>query len=137
VKISHNDVVGNFADAISLCGDAIEGCDPFVNSTVDGNDVGRNAGSGILLLGADSNFVKSNEVRQNGTAPPDTTDGIRVNATSNGNQIRSNFMDDNVTHDCHDDSVGGGTAFTANFWVGNRGETQNKPGLCSTHPHDD
>jgi hypothetical protein len=104
---------------------------------VDGNDVGGNAGSGILLLGASSNLVGWNEVEKNGTAGPDTTDGIRVNSSSSNNQIRSNFMDDNVTHDCHDASAGGGTAATANTWVDNRGETQNRPGLCSTRSHDD
>lgn len=36
----------------------------------------------------------------------------------------------NVEHDCHDESVGDGTAGTANFWEGNFGETQNRPGLC-------
>jgi parallel beta-helix repeat protein len=129
VKISHNDVVQNFADAITI--------DTFTNSTVDGNDVDNNDGSGIMLLDADSNLVKSNQVEKNGTAGPDTTDGIRVDINSGNNQIRSNFMDDNVTHDCHDDSVGGGTAFTANFWSDNRGETENKTGLCTRHPHDD
>jgi hypothetical protein len=39
-------------------------------------------------------------------------------------------MDDNIVHDCHDDSSGSGTAGTANHWRGNRGETQNRPGLC-------
>jgi parallel beta-helix repeat protein len=132
VKITRNRVVGNFADAITLCGDTVEGCAPFTNSTVEGNSVDGNAGSGILLLGAASNLIQSNRVEKNGTAlPPDMTDGIRANATSSDNQIRSNFMDDNVTHDCHDDSL------TGNFWFGNRGETQNKPGLCTAHPHDD
>ena len=69
------------------------------------------------------------------TAPgrPDTTDGIRLDANSGGNQIRDNHLDGNVTHDCHDDSTGTGTAFTANFWTGNHGNTENRPGLCTGH----
>jgi hypothetical protein len=39
-------------------------------------------------------------------------------------------MQDNVTHDCHDDSNDSGTAATANFWINNKGVTQNRPGLC-------
>jgi hypothetical protein len=39
-------------------------------------------------------------------------------------------MRDNGEHDCHDDSVGSNTAGTANFWIGNLGETQNRAGLC-------
>jgi SLT domain-containing protein len=30
----------------------------------------------------------------------------------------------------HDDSVGPGTSGTANFWLENHCQTQNRPGLC-------
>ena len=46
----------------------------------------------------------------NGDATADTTDGLRVDTESTNNQIISNHMDDNLTHDCHDDSAGAGTA---------------------------
>jgi hypothetical protein len=39
-------------------------------------------------------------------------------------------MDRNAEHDCHDDSVGLGTAGTANLWIKNHGRTENRPGLC-------
>jgi hypothetical protein len=39
-------------------------------------------------------------------------------------------MKDNDEHDCHDDSVGSGTGGTANFWLKDKGETQNRPDLC-------
>jgi hypothetical protein len=51
--------------------------------------------------------------------------------------MQSNFMKYNVTHDCHDDSIGGGTSGTANFWINDRGDTQNKPGLCRPSEEDD
>jgi hypothetical protein len=35
-----------------------------------------------------------------------------------------------VTHDCHDDSTG-------NFWINNRGNTWNRPGLCRADDDDD
>jgi len=46
------------------------------------------------------------------------------------NQFSENHMSDNVTHDCHDNSAGAGTAGTANFWINDQGATQNRPGLC-------
>jgi hypothetical protein len=82
------------------------------------------------LFGANSNLLKANHVEDNGTATGDTTDGIRVDSGSSGNEIRHNHLDDNVFNDCHDDSAGAGTGGTANFWKGNHGETQNRPGLC-------
>jgi parallel beta-helix repeat protein len=123
-KVSHNDVFGNLGDGITL--------DTLTNSTVDGNKVDDNAGSGISLFDADSNLLKSNQVEDNGTAGADMTDGLRVDMNSSNNQIRDNHMDDNVTHDCHDDSngSGSGTPPTANFWIGDKGDTQNRLGLC-------
>jgi hypothetical protein len=57
-------------------------------------------------------------------------DGMFAEVTSSENRIKGNRMRDNGEHDCHDDSVGSNTAGTANFWIGNFGETQNRPGLC-------
>ena len=89
-------------------------------------------------MSADSNLLKSNHVAGNGTKPmgPDTTDGIRVDVKSMSNQILNNRMDDNVTHDCHDDSTGNGsgTPPTANTWTNDEGETQNRAGLCKSAP---
>jgi hypothetical protein len=129
-EISHNDVLANLADAITLCGDPTFGCGPATQIIVRANDVEDNLGSGITLFGADSNLLKANHVENNGTAAGDTTDGIRVDSGSTNNQILENHMESNMTHDCHDDSVGGGTAGTANFWVNDTGATQNRPGLC-------
>ena len=96
------------------------------------NDIQNNGGSGILLLGADSNLLKSNHIAGNGTAVGDTTDGIRVDAASANNQILDNHMSANVTYDCHDASIGTGSGSppTANTWTNNEGDTQNRDGLC-------
>ena len=67
----------------------------------------------------------------NGTESGDITDGIRVNSSSENNTIQNNQVRNNVTHDCHDDSAGGGTSATANFWIDNHGGTENRPGLCA------
>jgi parallel beta-helix repeat protein len=133
LQISHNDVFQNLADAITLCGDTTKGCAAATGNVVQKNKVTNNGGSGILLLGADSNLLKSNQVENNGTGSADTTDGIRLDTNSSGNEILGNHLDGNVTHDCHDDSVGGGTASTANTWKGDKGETENRTGLCDAN----
>ncbi|MBI4608481.1 MAG: hypothetical protein HY726_05685 [Candidatus Rokubacteria bacterium] len=72
------------------------------------------------------------QIRNNGnTTSGDTTDGIRVTLFSTGNTLQDNHLKNNVTHDCHDFSSGGGTAGTANFWLNNHGETSSPSGLCS------
>jgi len=130
LEIDHNDVLGGLGDAIVRCGDTTQGCAPATGNIVDHNKVQGNAGSGVLLLKAGSNLLKENEISNNGTAGGDTTDGIRVDMNSTGNEILNNHMKGNVDHDCHDDSTGTGTAGTANTWNGNKGDTQNRFGLC-------
>jgi parallel beta-helix repeat protein len=96
------------------------------NSTVTGNKIERATRDGILLRnGSSDNTVANNLSRDNGR------DGLRVNDTaSGGNTIEQNKMLGNGEHDCHDDSVGPGTAGTANLWLRNIGKTENRPGLC-------
>ena len=84
------------------------------NSTLDG----------ISLANGDSNQIRRNHSRNNGR------DGIRADSASTDNTFSRNHMRQNTEHDCHDDSVGGGTAGTANSWRGNHGRTENRPGLC-------
>ena len=131
LEISHNDVFNHRTDGIVLCGDMLNrGCGPATGIVVQKNKIHDNVDSGIELMNADNNLLKSNDVDDNGTAAGDTTDGIRVDANSTGNQILKNHMDSNVTHDCHDDSTGTATAGTANTWDGDQGGTQNRDGLC-------
>ena len=50
-----------------------------------------------------------------------------------GNTFLRNIALDNGEHDCHDDSAGpDAPSFVANIWEDNRGETENRPGLCVT-----
>jgi len=49
---------------------------------------------------------------------------------SSNNRIVSNTMRQNDEHDAHDDTVGAGTAGTANYWIDNNCKTENRPGLC-------
>jgi parallel beta-helix repeat protein len=130
LSISHNDLFHNLGDGIVLCGDALFGCGPATGIVVRSNEIRSNAGSGISLFDADANLLKSNHIESNGGGLPDSTDGIRVDPPSMNNRILTNHLSSNITHDCHDDSFGTGTAGTANVWDGNRGLTENRPGLC-------
>jgi parallel beta-helix repeat protein len=132
LEISHNEVSNNLGDGITLCGDMTVGCGAATLITVRQNDIRDNRGSGIALFDADSNLLKANHAERNGVVTTgDVTDGIRVDSLSGDNRILENHMLDNVTHDCHDDSAGGGTGGTANSWINDKGVTENKPGLCT------
>ena len=87
LEIDHNDVFGNIADGITLCGDMTQGCGPAQQNVVRKNDITDNGGSGIVLFGASSNLLKSNHIEDNGTAAGDTTDGILIDMNSMDNQI--------------------------------------------------
>ena len=131
LEISHNDLFDHRGDAITLCGDTTFGCGSAMNIKVMNNNISQNAGSGISLFDADANLLKGNYVTSNGAAlPPDETDGIRLDGRSGSNRLSENRLRDNVAHDCHDDSGGGGTGGTANFWLNNKGNTENRPDLC-------
>ncbi|WP_030899698.1 MULTISPECIES: right-handed parallel beta-helix repeat-containing protein [unclassified Streptomyces] len=92
------------------------------NSTsTDGISVGPNSLTGSVIS---ANFVTNNP-----------RNGIRIEAGGNtGNQITGNTLRNNLEHDCHDDTVGAGTAGTANTWRYDSGVTENRPGLCRGTP---
>jgi parallel beta-helix repeat protein len=100
------------------------------DNALEANLVKSNGDSGILLDDGDSNDIEKNHITKNGTSSGDTTDGIRVSMLSTSNTLQDNHLNRNVTHDCHDDSLGGGTAATANFWIDNKGQTSKPLGLC-------
>jgi Right handed beta helix region/Periplasmic copper-binding protein (NosD) len=124
--VSHNKIVLHDRAGIRLR-------NPGSGNVVRQNEV-RDApspGDGILLINASGNIVESNHSIANGR------DGIRIEPTSSGDTILRNHMRRNGEHDCHDDTVGPGTAGTANFWLENRGETENRAGLCEPDDEDD
>ena len=123
--VDHNEVSGN---SYSLGGAAGTGILLFEANgpglTVGYNDVYRND-DGISLYDVDNSLVTHNKSHDQLLF-----DGLFADADSSGNRLEHNRMERNVEHDCHDDSVGGGTAGTANFWVKDYGLTESRPGLC-------
>jgi nitrous oxidase accessory protein NosD len=119
--LAHNRSSGNGVAGIAL----IHGG----GSTVSHNHLSGNAQDGIILHESFDNVIEYNHSTTNGL------DGIGVKdhpgmPLSAGNVIRRNQVLDNTEHDCHDESVGTGTAGTANVWEHNHAESENRPGLC-------
>jgi len=107
------------------------------NNIVEKNAVSENNQDGIRLESCIiqgtvlvctpvvGNTVRLNLVRRN------VRDGIRVfDPTVVTNTIERNVIRESGEHDAHDDSLGPGTGGTANFWVENKCETENRPELC-------
>ena len=122
--VDHNEVSGNSYSLGGAAGTGILLFETAARLTVGYNEVFRND-DGISLYDVDNSLVQHNKSRDQLLF-----DGLYADVDSSGNRLEHNRMERNVEHDCHDDSVGGGTAGTANFWVKDYGLTENKPGLC-------
>lgn len=148
--VSNNDVKKNGGGGISLQGDSANkvlnnhldsntGVGILLNGstgdTVSKNDVKKSSGDGISLVGATGNTVDHNNAESNGTpasgAIPATGDGIHADAASTGNTFDQNDAKKNALYDYQDESVGAGTAGTANTWTKNKGKTASPPGLIN------
>jgi parallel beta-helix repeat protein len=103
--IEKNEVVQNDQDGIRL-----DSCTPAVPP---------------VCTSVTANTVRLNLIRRNGR------DGIRVDDQSvAGNLIERNVIRESGEHDAHDDSAGPATGGTANLWIENKCETENRPELC-------
>jgi parallel beta-helix repeat protein len=139
IAILHNDVFDNSGTGISLSSVTLSliahnkvrnNGRHGINLQIGSNDneilhnkVEQNAGAGIRLSASNDNRVSKNHSSKNGE------NGIQVVNGSSNNEITDNKLQDNVGDDAFDNTVGTGTAGTANFWEGNKGETENRPGL--------
>jgi len=131
--VSYNDLEGGAASVYGISIRSDEGGPPVpaMNLFVKSNRVMEFPFDGIHLAeGTTLNTVEANRVWNNGAA------GIGVRMTANdlpapptNNTIQKNHLRGNDP-DCFDDTTGTGTAGTANTWVRNNGETENRPGLC-------
>jgi len=143
VTVRGNRTEGNGASGITLTNAA--------NNVVTHNLSDENAASGVQLNAATSSVVEKNLLAGNldgvrmfsNTAANAAAnsiqsnyvwrsgrDGIRAEVTSSDNRIERNIVINSVEHDAHDDSVGTGTAGTANFWIDNHCGTENRLVLC-------
>ena len=126
-QVDHNDVTTNNG-AASGTGILLYQAGAGLVS-VDHNDVYRND-DGISLYSSDDETVSHNNSHNQLFY-----DGLYMDPDSAGNTIAENDAYLNAEHDCHDDSAGGGTAGTANYWLHDKGNTENRPGLCKATNH--
>lgn len=124
--INRNVISHGLGNGIGFAGPD-QGVPANVNIDVRQNAVDHMGKSGIRTT---PDSLQNSLVSQN-TSSSNTLDGIRIEAGANtNNRVERNVLRRNGEHDCHDDTVGTGTAGTANLWVGNSGLTENRPGLC-------
>jgi parallel beta-helix repeat protein len=94
---------------------------------IEKNLISGNGGRGIELLGSNDCDVIANEVRANARS------GIFVEGENN--RLLRNRSVGNAKNaegfDLHDTTTGGGTAGTANTWIGNRCGTANPEAICA------
>jgi parallel beta-helix repeat protein len=151
-EVHHNEIVGETQPVIAPNGIQVsrDAAADVHHNEVYGNSytLGGAAGTGIILFEAGSplrvgyNEVYANDdgislydvdgstIEHNYSHDQRLFDGMYADPDSASNRIEYNRMERNVEHDCHDDSVGPGTAGTANVWIKDRGLTENRPGLC-------
>jgi parallel beta-helix repeat protein len=145
VTVKNNKAEGNGTNGITL---TVTANNVAANNVVTGNQSDDNGLAGVLFNGASSNLVEKNELFRNGqdgvritnNAASNTIqsnhiqrsrrDGVRAEVASRDNTIERNIIAESAEHDAHDDSVGAGTGGSANFWIDNHCETENRPGLC-------
>ena len=115
--VTNNQSDGNGGAGVNLNGSS--------GNVVEKNQLLRNALDGIRLFNiAAGNTIQSNHIQRSGR------DGIRLEGATLENTIERNVISESAEHDAHDDSFGTGTGGTANFWVDNHCETENRLGLC-------
>jgi hypothetical protein len=141
VNVRNNRAEGNGGSGIAVIGTSA------ANNVVTNNQSDDNGAAGVQLQGALSSLVEKNQLFRNrldgvrifNNATADIVrnhirrsgrDGVRAEVTSRDNTIGQNIIAESAEHDAHDDSVGAGTAGTANFWIDNHCETENRLVLC-------
>jgi hypothetical protein len=93
-------------------------------TTVDHNSTSANDDGIFLFSTVVGELISHNTSTQN-----DFT-GITADSTTSSNTISYNKASGNMLLDCEDDSVGTGTAGTANFWTQDFGQTASPPSIC-------
>lgn len=95
--------------------------------TVVANTSNGNGDQGISV----SSAVEGAATVRNNTTNSNNGDGILFSAETNGNAVQFNRASGNGNLDCEDQSIGQGTAGTANKWTANIGTKRTPTGICA------
>ena len=100
----------------------------IANNTITGRT------AGIRLSQVDATVADNTVINTASTGAAGTGIGIWMQVASAGATISGNDVSGSAVLDCQDDSVGTGTAGTANTWTTNIGATSSPVGLCQLPP---
>ena len=113
--VNNNAVVGSTFDGITL--DTSTGT-PVQNNRSQSND----QGVGV--------YTTMNATLSNNQAKNNRSNGFYAYFDTSGNTFQNDQARGSGMFDCRDDSSGGGTAGTANFWLNDQGTTSSPAGIC-------
>ncbi len=138
-KVHNNEIIDSSFDGISLqfigllFGDIGCGVTLTENNLIKNNKISGSSDTGISFANFDpttaANTPNNNRLLIN-TIDDSGVDGIHV-FDGEGNLIQNNEMTNSGSTDSVDDTVGGGTAGTANTWKNNICSSSSPAGLCN------
>jgi parallel beta-helix repeat protein len=107
-----------------------------VRSTYDGITVDTSNGTEVHHNKTQQNdqgigvYTTMNAMLDNNQARDNASNGFFAYFDTSNNTFEENRASGSGMFDCRDDSLGTGTAATANFWLDDRGQTSMPPGIC-------
>lgn len=138
-RVHNNEITDSTFDGISLqfigqlYGDIGCGVTLTENNLVKNNKISGSSDTGISFANFDpttaANTPNNNRIQIN-TIADSGVDGIHI-FDGAGNYILNNKMTNSSSTDSVDDTVGGGTAGTANTWKNNKCSSSSPAGLCN------
>lgn len=130
-------IVAQFGPSITATGNTLIGnedgldlLDGLASATITGNYAQGNRIDGMFIgqgvfesQASNHGMLTRNLLFSNGV--------FGIDVDTGGNTFTSNIAFSNPVLDCLDETTGGGTAGTANTWIGNQGSTSFPAGICS------
>ncbi len=124
--VANNQVSGSTFDGITV--------ESSTGGQIDANNSSDNTGPFGEGFGV---YTTTGARFENDQADENATNGFYAGSDTSGNVFSSGEAHGNRTFDCEDDSVGAGTAHTANLWIDDRGVTSQPMGICHARQRGD
>ncbi len=88
------------------------------------NNRSQSNDQGVGVYATMSATLSNNQAKNN------RSNGFYAGSDTSGNTLQNDQASGSGMFDCRDDSVGSGTANTANFWLNDQGATSMPAGIC-------